>query len=125
MPGILQDVHERRSNLARSPQRPRVETIGENGTATLPQRVEGPRDPDEEPLHPARERPPVAGFGDQVEMVRLEENCVRRNPKRSRPAWKAPAIAFRASFRRRLGSPARSRTVRWSGWLAQCLGRVP
>ncbi len=72
MSGVVKEIHERRPDLAGRRERSRVETVGEDGAAALPQSVECARDADEQPLHAARERSPVAGLGEQVEMIRLQ-----------------------------------------------------
>jgi hypothetical protein len=54
------------AHLARGLERPRVVAVSEHGSRAPPQLVEHLRDPDREPLHPARERLRVGGLADQV-----------------------------------------------------------
>ena len=71
VPRVLEHVEERGSHFARGAERPRVESIGEHGPAAIPAAIQRASYTHEEALQAARERAPVTGLGDQVEVVRL------------------------------------------------------
>lgn len=78
-PRVVDHVQQRRSHLARSTQCPGVIPIREDGSPAPPQLVQPPRHANEQPLHAARQRSPIAGLGQQVRVVRLDR--VLHEPK--------------------------------------------
>jgi len=77
VPGILEHVQQRGSDLARCPERPGVEAIGEHAPDPLPRSVECSSNPDEQTLHATGERSPILGFGNQVDVIRLDRELVQ------------------------------------------------
>jgi hypothetical protein len=72
VPGVVQHVDERCPDFAGAAKSTRVEAIGENASMPAPESVEDLGDSDEQALHPARESLAIRGFGDPVDVVRLE-----------------------------------------------------
>ena len=81
MPGVLEDVDERRPDLARRAQRSRVEAVGEHAPSPLPEAVESPCHTHGEALHAAGEPSPVVGLDDQMDVVRLQRVLVHPEPE--------------------------------------------
>jgi phage protein D len=72
MSRVLKHVDQRRAHLARRAQRAGVVAVAEDTTGATQKPVERSRDAHEQSLHAARERAPVGGLDDQVQVVRLD-----------------------------------------------------
>lgn len=77
VPRVLQHVDERGAHFARRGERSSVEAIREDGAAPAPETVERAGDPHEDSFHSARQRPPILGFGDQMDVIRLQRELVQ------------------------------------------------
>jgi hypothetical protein len=72
MAGVEEDVNERSAHLAWRPQLPGMVAVGKHGAPANPKPVESARNAHEQARHLEREHASVVGFGDQVDVVRLQ-----------------------------------------------------
>jgi hypothetical protein len=68
---VLQDVHERVTNLARRRELPSVEAIHPNPTATPERTIDRLRDANREPLHAAPQLRVRVGLEQQMDVITL------------------------------------------------------
>ena len=72
LPPVLKHVDERVSDLARRPQRSRMEPISPESTAPAEHAVHAFGDPDSKPLNAAREAIRIRRFDDKVHVITLD-----------------------------------------------------
>ena len=117
VPRVLQDVEQRATNLARRAECPCVVAIAEHGARAVPVLVERPRQAHRKSLHPARERTPITGLGDEVE-VRGLNRVVHQPPAEAIRALRERALDHcprrRVAQARQTGSHARRDVHRMS-----------
>jgi hypothetical protein len=72
LPSIQEHIHKGVVHLARSPQHPRVVTFRPDAPAPDEVPVDGPCEPDPEPLHAAVKRARAVGLDEKMHMIRLD-----------------------------------------------------
>jgi len=69
---VGQYVNQRRAYLPRRSERPAMPTVGPEPPPAPDQRIDRASNPDGDAAHPARERLPIVGLDQQVNMVVLD-----------------------------------------------------